>query len=397
MSEHASEQRKPRLQWDDLVSSEVAGHRTALASRKGASWQELDCADLRRRVESLSSLLALRGIDKGERIAILAESGPQWVVAFLSILRTGAVAVPLDIKLTQEELLPIRNNCAPRLLVASTPCLSTAHELKPQVPSLEEVVLLEEAIPEHSRVSSPVQACEPDETAVITYTSGTTGSPKGVMTTWGSLLFQVQATQGLFHGKPRDVCLSILPLNHLLELTGGLLSALHAGAQVCYANTLYPQEFVYAMQERRPTRMVVVPLFLKLLRETIQKDVQRSGILRRALFKAMLIMARGLPSRGLRRLLFRPVHRQFGGRLTEFICGGAPLDTRVAHFFQRLGFSVYQGYGLTETGPVVSVNTPHHNKIGSVGLPLPRRLPCEFSGAAPMSPMARYSPRVPTS
>ena len=117
--------------------------------------------------------------------------------------------------------------------------------------------------------------------------------------------------------------------------------------------------------------MVVVPLFLKLLRETIQKDVMRSGILRRALFRAMLIMARGLPNRGLRRFLFHSVHRQFGGRLTEFICGGAPLDPRVAHFFQRLGFSVYQGYGLTETGPVVSMNTPHHNKIGSVGLPLP--------------------------
>lgn len=117
--------------------------------------------------------------------------------------------------------------------------------------------------------------------------------------------------------------------------------------------------------------MVVVPLFLKMLKGSIEREAERAGPLRRRLFRAALAMARWLPARSVKRLLFHSVHRRLGGALAEFISGGAPLDPQVARFFQRLGFSVYQGYGLTESSPVISANTARHNRLGSVGRPIP--------------------------
>ena len=191
------------------------------------------------------------------------------------------------------------------------------------------------------------------------------------MPTFGNLSFQVRTLQQLFDLGPNDVCLSILPLNHLLELSFGFLGVLSTGGQVCYSATLYPQEITRIMRGKKVTRMIVVPLFLKVLKESIQKEVQRSAPWQRVLFRTAMGITQVVPSRPLKRLLFSPVHRRFGGALSEFVSGGAALDTKVAKFFQRMGFSVYQGYGLTETSPGVSVNTPQHHQLSSVGRPFP--------------------------
>ena len=358
------------VHWDAFLASSPDDGRTALTIFEGGGWRGLSYGELRRHVEVLSSYLIAKGVAPGDRIAVLSESRPQWGVALFAVIRAGAVAVPLDVKLTVPELAAIVSDASPRILFVSSAQAETAERLRAMLPSLGDVVPLDDAEAAGWPEVFPARERHRDETAIITYTSGTTGTPKGVMTTFGNLLFQVEATQELYRLGPRDVSVSLLPLNHLLELVYGFLAVLYSGGTVCYASTLYPQEIARIMREQKVTRMVVVPLFLKLLKEGIEREVEQASAWRRRYFRAALALARWLP-RPLKRLTFGAVHRRFGGALKEFVSGGAALGTEVAWFFHRLGLPVYQGYGLTETIPGISVNTPGHNRIGSVGRPLP--------------------------
>ena len=420
----AIEVQRAEVQWDDFLPAAVDGARAALAMRSGGSWRDVSYAELRHRVEVLASDLTACGVAAGDRVAILSESRPEWAVAFFAALASGAVAVPLDAKLTPSELACQIENAQPRVLFVSSDRAGVGRELVDRAPGIEHVIVLDRDPTEdgadsmgaspvgvvpfddaqgglsahRARTAQPVRLAdseprrvgvlgervegqahherpEPrrlDDVAVITYTSGTTGSPKGVMTTFGNLLFQVRSGAELFRLRPRDVSLSILPLNHLLELAGSLLVVLHRGGQVCFAGSLYPQDVADAIRERNVTRMVVVPTFLTLLRRDIERRVQRRGPVGTMAFRAALAAARCIPARSLRRLLFAPLHSEIGGALHDFVCGGAPLDPAVARFFENIGFSVYQGYGMTETSPAIATNAPGANRLGSVGRPLAR-------------------------
>ena len=369
------------LEWDAFIGPGADEKRTALAVRDGDHWQDTSYARLRRHAVGVSSHLIAAGLTHGDRVAILSASRPEWAVAFFAIIRGGGVVVPLDVKLTVPELAAQLSDASPRVLFASAVLVETARQVKSRVGGLEQVIVMggEDAagafVPMAALTEtapSPARRRVADETAVITYTSGTTGTPKGVMTTFGNLLFEVEASRRIFELTSRDVYLSMLPLNHLFELTGGLLVPLTTGAQVCYVDTLYPEEIMRSIRERGATRMLTVPLFLTLLKAGIERQVQHAGRVRPVVFAVMLAAARWIPWVSLRKALFHTVHRQLGGgTLGEFCSGGAPLEPSVEDFFPRLGFAVYQGYGLTETSPAVTVNTPGHRRLGSVGRALP--------------------------
>jgi long-chain acyl-CoA synthetase len=362
-----------------LLKSDIFGSRTALALKEENFWNELSYIEVSRRARDLSDYLIERGIKRGDRIAILCESRPEWGIAFFATVRAGAILVPLDTKLTQTEITSILSEAEPRILLTSSRFAQNALTIKTHLPSIEETILLEEK-PEHNGLKSysALKALNrhdgrdrtPDETALIIYTSGTTGNPKGVMTTFGNLIFQVRCFEEMMRLSARDMFLSILPLNHLLELTGGFLGVLHSGGRVCYSESLNPKEIVKIMQEKKVTYMITVPLFLKMLKNSIEKEIRKSGAQTQRLFNLTFKIARGLPS-PVRKFLFSKIHAQFGGQLRGFISGGAPLEVEVGEFFERIGLPVYQGYGLTETSPVITVNTPQHNRLGSVGRPLP--------------------------
>jgi long-chain acyl-CoA synthetase len=180
--------------------------------------------------------------------------------------------------------------------------------------------------------------------AVIAYTSGTTGRPKGVCIRYGSLAFQADTFEREFGIGQEDVFLSMLPLNHMFELTCGLLSVLNAGGQVDYVESIFPHEIAEAARARGATRMLTVPHFLRALQRTVQSQGVASGKEREPLL---------------------------GPRFAAFHCGGAPLDPRLAEFVEGLGVRVFEGYGLTETSPVVATNLPGAARPGSVGPPLP--------------------------
>jgi long-chain acyl-CoA synthetase len=362
------------------LKAEFYSDRAAFHLYEGGFWHSTSYAELAARVRTLSDYLIESGFRRGDKIAILSESRPEWAVVLFASVRCGAILVPLDTRLTPGELLSILQDAEPRVLFVSAALASLAEELKAQLPTLDNLFLLngegEKCGPvsiEQLQASKPQEGVtrEIEETALIVYTSGTTGAPKGVMISFKNIGYQIMNFAEVIKLNERDMLLSMLPLNHLLELTCGLLGALYAGGRICYCSTLFPHEIAQIMREKRVTCMITVPLFLKLLKGSIEKEVARRGRASRLLFRAIFSAARWVKAPGLRRLLFHTVHRRLGGRLRAFISGGAPLDAEVEEFFNRLGIPIYLGYGLTETSPVISVNTPAHNRAGSVGRPLP--------------------------
>lgn len=314
-------------------------------------------------------------VTRADRVAILSESRPEWAIAFFAAVKASAVVVPLDKKLTLTELDSILNDCAPAILVVSEAYLQTALQLKEIVPSIKEIYLLNgEPVDgvKHIKTfkSAPAKvekAIQLNSTALIVYTSGTTGSPKGVMISYEALLTQVKELQAAFKLSSNDKFLSVLPLNHMLELTCGFLGVLNAGGSVTYSDKISPKTLVKLMNENESTYVITVPLLLKAIKKSIEQQVNKLSGIKKYVYKLNLLIAGLIPVRVVRKAMFTEVHKQFGGQLKGFICGGAPLDKEIADYLDLLGLPVYEGYGLTETSPVIAMNVPGRKRNGSVG------------------------------
>ena len=352
----------------------------ALSFQEKGKWEDLSYAELARLSQCMANYLIEQGVQSGDRVAILSESRPEWAIAFFASIISGAIVVPLDIKLTFDELKPLVLNCEPHTICVSPNLIEKANRLKNEIQSIEQVFVIDKnkcseefnslyGLKEYSEEKRRERNL--DETALIVYTSGTTGNPKGVMITFRNIISQVKNFDEVFNFTSRESLISILPLNHLLEITVGFITMLYRGAQITYTTTLYPQEFMKIMQEKKVTRLVTVPLFLKVLKMGIEREVNRSNKLSQSLFQLFFNVSKFIPFNFLRKQLFFKIHSRLGGEIKGFISGGAPLDIDIAEFFTRIGIPIYQGYGLTETSPVISANTPKYNRLGSVGKPLP--------------------------
>lgn len=356
--------------------------RTAFRMKDGTETRSLTFGELSGQAVKAASYFMEAGVKRGDRIAILGESCPEWAIAFFGAVRAGATIVPLDVKLTETELTSILSNCLPSLLVCSEKHIGVAQKLQQKIDSVREIVLFDRDKATESNSSHKILSeLEPktqsqglerseDEVALIVYTSGTTGSPKGVMTTFGNIIFQINSFEEIIDLTENDKFLSILPLNHLFELTGGFLGILNMGATVCFCHSLFPQEIIKTMREEKITGMVGVPLFFKSLKGGLEREIKKKGAEELQRFQLGLEKAAALPL-AERRKLFAPILDALGGELRVLVSGGAPMEEEVANFFERLGIPMLQGYGLTETSPVISGNALRANKVGSVGKPLP--------------------------
>ncbi|MDI6736645.1 MAG: long-chain fatty acid--CoA ligase [bacterium] len=351
------------------------GDKTALQIKDGKEYRKISYVELGNRAIDVSSTLIKFGIQKGDRVAIISENRPEWAVAFFGIISCGGIVVPLDVRLKEKELTYILNDCGAEYVFVSSDFVDVIKNIQANVKKIisldegdEDVLSLKElkyteGEPEKRKVAL-------EDTAVIIYTSGTTGNPKGVELTYKNLFFQVFSFNKLLKYDFEDNFLSILPLNHVLELTCSLLTPLHKGVCITYLQTLKPTEIISTMKETKTTVMIVVPLILQLFYRSIMKEVEKSPEIKR-LFQVSLNISKLSGGFGnIRKVLFKKIHAGFGGRLKCFISGGAPLDPKLATNFRLMGIPVLQGYGLTETSPVISVNTLQKNRIGSVGKPL---------------------------
>lgn len=362
--------------------SDIYGQVKALTLKTKDGYEELSYLEIYRKSKKFANyLIETINVERKERIAIICESRPEFSIGMFASIQTGAITVPLDVKLTVPEHTHILNDCNPRILLCSSHYLDHAIEVKNNVPSIEHIYVLDDEEREHSEIPSVSslegdlekhisRARSLDETALIVYTSGTTGNPKGVMISFGNIYSQLRDFEYMFKLSHKNTLLSILPLNHLLELDCGFFGMLYMGAKIVYIKSLNPKELTSTMKEKQITNMIVVPLVAKMLKNSIDKQIKKQPENAQKIFKIMYKAAKFMP-RTIRRLMFKSIIDGLGGKLECFICGGAPLEDNVAEFFERIGIPVFQGYGLTETSPTISTNRYGHSKIGTVGQPLP--------------------------
>jgi long-chain acyl-CoA synthetase len=349
--------------------------RTALRFRTATGWHEVSYASVRSEVRRVASWLSEQGVARGTTIALVSESRPEWVIAMFGVLESGATLVPIDPKLTAQEIKTLLGHAQPRFVLTSEAQHDKVANLSGEVPSVDAVFTIDAGADRSSlptfrprALRAPVSR-EPSEIALVVYTSGTTGNPKGVEITFGNLLFEARAVDTHFGDQGKQHFLSVLPLNHLFELVCGLLAPLLRGATVSYSDSLLPDDVVALLRGQKITSLSGVPLLFNALKRGIERNVKAKGESTQKKFALLMRIARYLPSYRLRRALFKPVLKLFAPSLRDCYCGGAALDPEVQTFFERMGIPMYPGYGLSEASPVISANCPRASRLGSVGRP----------------------------
>lgn len=357
--------------------------RVAVGMKTSLGWNEFTYSGLGMLSRKIGHYL-INGlqIPKGERLAILSESMPEYGACVFGSVLAGLVTVPLDIKLTEYELQSILTDCQPTIMLVSKSLVDKAKKLKEMVPSIKTILLINEPcctdeftsihmLPENYNCKWKHRSSK--STALIIYTSGTTGAPKGVEITFENMFAQLEGVEDALDsilGGRKVTVLSILPMNHLFEMTVGFSIFLSMGFSVYYAKSLKPKDILGIMREKRVEFMIVVPAFLKLLKTGIETELATAPKFVQVIFNLMFNIAKFIPFYSVKKAMFKKIHDKFGGHFMGCISGGAPLDVEVGRFFETIGIKVYQGYGLSETSPVVSVNYDKRNDIASVGRPL---------------------------
>ncbi len=370
-------------------------------------WQELTFAEVRTRVEKMSSGLKAIGLQKGDRVSIIAPNSQLWAMADYSIICSRGVTVTIYPTLTAKQVWWIAKHSESRYLYCGDKeQLEKVLSILPELTHVEKVIVLNDYQFDHPQVITltqlmqlgesylqehpgeferEVQEIQPNDLLTLIYTSGTTGEPKGVMLTHQNLVSNIWGGLQILDANEKDIFLSFLPLSHSFERMAGHFLATGVGAKICYAENI--NTVADNMVEVRPTLMTAVPRFYEKVYAKVLDNIAASSSLKRNLFwwaieagkKAHYRRIEGRPIgpvlnsrlKVANKLVFAKLKDKVGGRLRFFVSGGAPLSPEIAEFFLAAGIYILEGYGLTETSPVISVNPLERIKIGTVGIPLP--------------------------
>ena len=395
--------------WPNLVAMFLEragqrGDRPFLWAKEGGVYRPRSWRAVADETRLLARGLRAAGIGDGERVLLLSENRPEWAIADLAIMAAGAVTVPAYTTSTADDLHYLLTHSGAAAAIVSTEALAERLlAAAADAPALRLIVAI--SAPETSPpdtvalvpwsemidrgraaandVDSRVAAIGRRDLACVIYTSGTGGRPKGVMLSHAAILANIKGAHALLAGlmDENEVFLSFLPLSHSYEHTGGLYFPISIGAEIYYAERT--ETLTTNLIEARPTIMTCVPRLYEIMRHRILIGVGRAGGAKKWLFETALDLGRrryrrpgslGVVDRALDRLVDRlvrdKVRARFGGRVKALVSGGAPLNPDVGLFFVALGLPLLQGYGQTETAPVVSVNRPERNRIDTVGPPL---------------------------
>jgi long-chain acyl-CoA synthetase len=374
--------------------------RAILTQDATGAWRPISGAQLYQRVRTVAKAFTEWGIGKGDRIAILGENRWEWAVADFATLALGAVDVPIYPTLTAEQTAILLADSGARVAVVSTRAQYDKIAQTRARTAIERIVLMdEEGTPDAILFSSLISDADdrsaardtdfdrraydvrPDDLATLIYTSGTTGEPKGVMLTHGNIASNLNESLAGFDITAEDSCISFLPLSHI---TARHLDYAIYAKQATVAYLPVFDRLPHAMLSVKPTVFVGVPRVYEKVKEVAEHRASHSPV-RRRLFKWAIstgakhreTVAQGRQPGSLAwkiadSLVYKKVRAAFGGNVRYYIAGGAPLGLDTAHWFASAGIRVLEGYGLTETSPVLAINTPKHNRMGSVGQPLPQ-------------------------
>lgn len=357
----------------DLLEAAASAHgkRPALRVRRDGRDREWTHAQLREAALRAAARLRALGVEDGDRVVLQAFNAPEWPIAYFGILAAGGVAVPLDQQTSPDRRAGIVRFTQARLVLLDR---ATAEE-SPGDGAAESRLLLEELTSEGASdgMKGLPRPRGGEDPASILFTSGTTLEPKGVVLPHRAFLANVDAVVRTLEPGPKDRLVSVLPLHHAFEFTAGLLSPLSQGASITYLETLSASALVATLRRTRATALLGVPRLFELLLAGIRSGVDEAPAPLRALLRRLWRASERAHAAGhdWGRLLVLPVHLKFGGRLRFMVSGGAALDPEVQRRFAALGFRLLEGYGLTETAPVLAVNPMDRQRPGSVGLPLP--------------------------
>ena len=359
------------------------GDRPYLLRHTPQGWSGYSFIEAARAMHAYTALLEREGVKPGDRVGIQSENRPEWGLAYLAILEAGAIVVPLDAQLKTQEVGEILATSGARFAVTSARHRATieaaraARGLSVRMLSIDPADDLphwDEAQQLFPRESPRPARARPNDLAVIIFTSGTTGKAKGVMLSHHNILTNVEGVARTIECGPGDRLLSILPLHHTFESTIGLLSPLRMGASIAYARGLDSKQLREDMATSEATVFVAVPLLYEKLLAAIHRGIDSLPAARRLLVRAMLALSTGLRRVTGARLghsLMSAVRRKAGlSRIRMFATGAAPLPLDVFWGFVDLGIPMVEGYGLTETSPVVCINRPRDPNPGAVGWPL---------------------------
>jgi long-chain acyl-CoA synthetase len=375
-----------------------------LMSKQEGRYVPIPTAEFEARVRHLSSGLRELGLRAGDKVVIFSENRPEWVMTDFAVLCAGGITVPIYTSLMPEYIKYIINDSDAKIVVCSNRDLWLKVEaVRKDLPEVRHYIMIDEEAPAGIMTLGEVAgrgraaaegnpgvfdavaaAVKPDDLASIIYTSGTTGIPKGVMLTHGNFVSNSKALDAVVEFIHTDTILSFLPLSHVLERMT-TFSFLYKGASIAYAESV--DTVAENLMEVRPTIMISVPrLFDKIYAKVMDNVLTQSPLKRRIFFWALRV-GKKYGGRKLRKepispalaarrtlagkLVFSKIVEKTGGRVKFFVSGGAPLSKDVAEFFYALGITVLEGYGLTETSPVLTCNTFEKLRFGTVGAPVP--------------------------
>ena len=368
--------------------------------REAGTWLPISSSDLRRNVAGTARALQQWGVRKGDRVAILSENRPEWSTADFAILLLGAVTVPVYSTLTPEQTAYTLRDAG-----ASAVFVSTEHQLRKIRTILSQTRVQRIVVMDHVQVPSELAATcvlmdqfmtqgplsldrqteslarsiQPDDLATIIYTSGTTGTSKGAMLTHGNMASNITCSLLGFDMRPGEISISFLPLSHVTARHVDL-ALLYHGVTLAYCP--FMEHLPETLLEVRPTNFVAVPRVYEKI--YAKAEVKAHGFAKRSIYRWALsvgrankpaILAGHTPTspnwRLANALVFSKIRAGMGGNVETFISGGAPLGRELAEWFATVGIRIHEGYGLTETSPVIAVNTPINHRIGTVGKILP--------------------------
>ena len=377
----------------------------ALQVKVAGAYKPISHSEVAERVRHAARGLSSLGVRRGDRVAILSENRPEWAIADFACLTAGLTDVPIYPTLPGDQIAYIlKGSGAVAIFVSTRAQAEKIREIRSQVPSLKSVIGFDE-IPGLTNMSTAelekrgaegetsvsiatykedALTVKPDDLATIIYTSGTTGQPKGVMLTHDNIYSNVAASTMAIPFDGRDVGLSFLPLSHIFERMAGHYMMFATGTSIAYAESI---DTVPAnMQEVRPTLVLSVPRLYEKMYARVLETALTGGFIKKNIF----FWARGVAERWAneklagkepgallarqyaiaQKLVFSKLKTRTGGRLRYFVSGGAPLSPDINKFFYAAGLEILEGYGLTETSPVIAVNTPENFRIGTVGKPI---------------------------